>query len=313
MIWYKCNYRQGCKSNSCKAVFCEPSIVPKIISVVFEEGSACESINDYAFGNCFSLISVVIPDGVSTIKSNVFYHCTSLTILCEAEGPGDNWNTNWNCGCNVVWGYKNIEATYVFVVDDKEETIKSSTFITLPTPQKEGYYFMGWSETSDYSTVTVKGVYYNQNGATLYAKVIEKEKLVQSEGLVIENGYVTGIGTCKDSIIYIDMPIAEHAFLNCGSITTVIFGNGVTEIGYQAFMRCNNLKTAIFINPIQDTSKIDNDCFAYTWNATDFRIYVPTGSLDSYKTIGGYFNTSIINAKKIVEYASLDEVLPDMA
>jgi hypothetical protein len=54
---------------------------PKINSVVFEEGSVCESIGDWAFYWCTSLTSVTIPDSVTSIGICAFSRCTGLTSV----------------------------------------------------------------------------------------------------------------------------------------------------------------------------------------------------------------------------------------
>ena len=65
----------------------------------------------------------------------------------------------------------------------------------------------------------------------------------QSEGLAITDGVVTGIGTCRDSVLYIDMPVGDNAFFRCQYIKKVYFGNGATSIGYYAFGEAVDLET----------------------------------------------------------------------
>ena len=80
-------------------------------SVVIPDGVT--SIGDYAFCVCQLLTNIVIPDSVKTIGEGAFYCCFSLTtIYCEAESQPSGWDSTWNKinpdneYAKVIWGYK---------------------------------------------------------------------------------------------------------------------------------------------------------------------------------------------------------------
>lgn len=50
----------------------------KVSSVVFEDGSKCESIADGAFRRCIGLKTISIPNSVTSIGNGAFQYCTSL-------------------------------------------------------------------------------------------------------------------------------------------------------------------------------------------------------------------------------------------
>ncbi len=54
------------------------SYSPKITEVVFESGSLCESIGNFAFRSCIDLKSIDIPQSVASIGNFVFAGCTAL-------------------------------------------------------------------------------------------------------------------------------------------------------------------------------------------------------------------------------------------
>ena len=59
---------------------------PKIVSVVFEEGSVCETISHSAFEGCIYLQSIQLPDSVTSIGGSAFRGCIGLTSLHIPEG-----------------------------------------------------------------------------------------------------------------------------------------------------------------------------------------------------------------------------------
>ena len=72
------------------------------------------SISDYAFLCCETLITVIIPNNVTSIGWDVFSGCVNLTIYCSANNRHAGWDTDWNyCFehtngtdyCTVIWGY----------------------------------------------------------------------------------------------------------------------------------------------------------------------------------------------------------------
>jgi|GEM_PF-1017847 len=93
------------------------------------EGYPVTTIAAQAFVDCDSLVRVIIPDGVTVIGTNAFMYCDSLeyvtipasvqivgygvflkcashlTITCDLEGPGADWNADWLDGCSaqVIW------------------------------------------------------------------------------------------------------------------------------------------------------------------------------------------------------------------
>ncbi|MBQ9745554.1 MAG: leucine-rich repeat protein, partial [Clostridia bacterium] len=87
----------------------------------------------------------------------------------------------------------------------------------------------------------------------------------QSEGLAIEDGMIAGIGSCTDTELHLNMPIAPSAFSGNCDITAVYMYDGVTlrkpalntryeyydhGIGARAFQNCANLKTVVLPNTI---------------------------------------------------------------
>ena len=71
-----------------------------------------------------------------------------------------------------------------------------------------------------------------------------------SEGLLRSSGVITGIGTCQDTVLYLDAPIGEDAFSGNKYITEVYFAPGVTFIDNNAFKGCTGLKEIVIPNTV---------------------------------------------------------------
>lgn len=81
-----------------------------------------------------------------------------------------------------------------------------------------------------------------------------------SSGLLIVDGMVAGIGNCTDSVIYINLPVADNAFMDLDTqIKEVYFGEKVTSIGANAFARCSKLEVVQFSNTL---TEIGSDAFS---------------------------------------------------
>ena len=74
--------------------------------------------------------------------------------------------------------------------------------------------------------------------------------------------------------------IYNWAFQDCTGLSNITIPSKVTEIGTQAFDGCSNLKS-LFCKAITPPT-LPSDVFRGTHS--DFKIYVPVGSADSYKT-----------------------------
>lgn len=144
---------------------------------------------------------------------------------------------------------------------------------TLPTPTKTNFVFVGWTVNGNY--IVSSGVWNVDGNATAVAQwkpynTDGVEFTLNTDG---KSYSVTGIGdvTSTDVVIagtYNGLPvteIADDAFADNATITSVTIGEGVTKIGNFAFDSCSALKV---VNLPSTLTAICAGAFQYCDNLT---------------------------------------------
>lgn len=94
--------------------------------------------------------------------------------------------------------------------------------------------------------------------------------ITQSEGLTIRSdGYVTGMGSCTDTVLYINMPVEPGAFKET-NITKVVFGSNATYIGGAAFESCPYLNEVILAEGVETI-----EMYAFYKSELKHPVYIP--------------------------------------
>ena len=203
----------------------------------------------------------------------------------------------WEYDCDVTltarWEAINYSITYHIdggtLLDNYLETftVLSDLPYTLPIPIKQGFNFVGWYETADFSGEPITEIPKDSlRNYTLYAKYTD-EQLLEFE-LSFDGTYYSVVGY-KGSLQYVTIPktidglfvkeIAAKAFADCNSLIGVILSDGVTSIGNAAFSNCYNL-TSITIP--DNVTSIGSSAFSSCSSLTS--ITIP----DSVTSIGDY-------------------------
>lgn len=251
----------------------------KVSGTEFTIPNGVTTIGYAVFNECESLTNVTIPSSVTTIRAEAFYDCTSLESITIPNGVTSIEAYAFG-GCN---------------------SLKS---ITLP----ESLESLGYSCYEDHGEY--EEVYGNPFGGcnsmeAFYGKFASNDNRCLIIDCVLNSFAPAGITeyTIPDSVT----TIGSSAFEVCGSLTSVTIPDSVTTIGYGAFVDCSSLTNVTIGSGVK---MIGNYAFAFCYsltnvycrattppagdynmfkdNASDRKIYVPTASLEAYKTADGW-------------------------
>ncbi len=163
-----------------------------------------ESIPDNAFSNCEGLISVTIPDSITSIGNWAFYYCRKLTSITIPNGVTSIGQSTFN----------SCESLIRLTIPDSVTSIGQWAF----------YY------CRELTSITVP------NSVTS----ISSESFIGCSKLKTA-GPVGGNYNYKFGWIE---SIPENAFSNCENLITITIPSSVVSIGDNAFHGCSQLKTA---------------------------------------------------------------------
>ena len=257
-------------------------------------GNSVTSIGAYAFSACISLTSVTIPNSVTSIGEGAFMHCRGLTSVTIGNSVTSIGNSAFY-GCSGLTSVT-IPNSVTSIGAEAFRNCTSLTSVTIPNSVTSigEYAFYNCSGLTSVNITDIAAwcniVFSSDNSNPLYYAEHLYVNDVEVNNLVIPEG-VTSIGAYAFSgcsgLTSVTIPnsvtsIGNYAFEDCSALTSVTIPNSVTSIGYGAFYECRGL-TSVTIEA-ETPPTMDGRAFSYTYCS----IYVPCGTLDSYKTAAGW-------------------------
>ena len=235
---------------------------PKVVSVTIPNDVT--TIGGGAFEDCSSLTSITIPNSVTSIGYWAFSCCsslTSITIPSSVMSIGDRAFEGCSSLCSIT-------------IPKNVITIGESVFL----------------ECSSLASIIVEEgntTYDSRDNCNAIIETAKSTLVVGCHNTIIPNS-VTCIGDLAfiycDSLKFIAIPnsvttIGEAAFAGCNSLKSIIIPNSVTTLGYGAFIDCESLSSITLPNSI---SCIDGEMFEGCFSLTS--ITIP----ESVNTIGDW-------------------------
>ena len=235
-----------------------------LLDVSFSEGITY--ISSGIFTDCINLVSVTLPKSLTLMDEAVFYNCISLQSINLPDNLSGIASMTFN-GCTSLKTIT-LPKNLTFIEPYAFQNCKSLTSIALP-----------------------------QNIEAIGPFIFENCSNLRSVSL-------------HDNLKSID----EKAFANCISLNSIIFPESITSIGTSAFQGCINLKSIILPKNVNSIGNYAFDGCAslkkivslndkspsilqdtFSSSAKSYGLYVPEGSVDTYKNATYWKNFWVIN------------------
>ena len=231
------------------------------INEVFDFGKITEILIG-AFQNCSKLLTVTIPNSITTINRGAFQGTGLTSITIPSSVTSINTEGNLLLSSNPFAKCRNLLSV---IVDKTNSVYDSRNNCNAIIRTSDNYLISGCQNTIIPNNVVIIGE-EAFNGCTSLESIVIPNSVTSIEGsafygctsltkIVIPNS-VTNIGnaafgscTSLESIVIPNSVTSiGNVFTGCTSLTSITIPNSVTSIGINAFRECTGLTNVTFAN-----------------------------------------------------------------
>lgn len=262
---------------------------PETTSIIIPEG--VETIKDEAFSFCRLTGAVFIPKTVTHIGELTYEGHTCIESI-QVDENNPKYDSRNNCNAIMETATNTLVAACAnTVIPQNTAVIGSSAFtlfqkpsIEIPSSVKSIEAYAFWKSAIKEITIPA-GV--TTIGEYTFESCTRLQKATLSQGLKEIATYAFHASGLQE----IEIPdsvacIGDKAFALCKNLQTVVVGSGVKNIGAYTFEGCNMLTKVISRIPAKELTATGSGCF----NDIDKRcvLYVPRGAKSTYINTRGW-------------------------
>ena len=209
-------------------------------------------VSKYAFRNCRSLTSVIIPNSVTEIGKEAFRGCSGMTSLSLGNSVTTIGDGAFS-GC--AFASVNLPNSITSIPKSCFSSCFNLTNITIPNSVTEiGAWAFGWCR--NLPNVTIPNSVIAIGDSTFYESTGLVNVMIGNSVTAIPRNCFYGCSSLANVTIPNSVTaIGDKAFSNCSALTTIDIPNSVTTLGKDAFYNCSSLTSATLGNSVTSISE----------------------------------------------------------
>lgn len=271
------SYAEAAAVTELGTVFKDQRLMTKFNELQYFTNPDLDTISAKAFAGCVSLQEITLPPQITTIGNYAFGYstdnqgqiipCSSLHSIVIPEGVtqiGD-----------YAFCYSGLESIILpfSLTSIGQQAFEHCPLTSVYVPASVNYINNNPFVSESIETIEVdpmNATYDSRNACNAIIRTSDNKLISGCKNTVIPNGVLS---------------IGYGAFENATGLTSITLPGSVTTIGEHAFDHCTGLTTIIVES--YDPPTIESNAFLNV-NTENITVYVPCGSVNTYKTAAGW-------------------------